>query len=270
MLKVSLNLAMITALSLGANAAQAATDAMGGTLTGNIGVASQYILRGISQTYNATYDKSGPETTGPAVQGGLDYTTKDGFYAGYWFSNIRYSYADLNPKNTKPHTNSVENDFYAGYNGKYGDFGYILGGTIYYYQPGWESLGFETKLGLTYQDLTLTAQTLLNDVTYGNKGDTYFLLAYSTKMPRDFTLTGQLGAYMYKKDGKFIGQYVKDASGNLIAEGKSAAFRHATIGVSHPLAATGATWGLQYIIGGDNRYGLKQDNALVGTVTLTF
>jgi hypothetical protein len=35
-------------------------------VTGNIGVVSNYILRGITETYNATYDNSGPESDSPA------------------------------------------------------------------------------------------------------------------------------------------------------------------------------------------------------------
>lgn len=230
-------------------------------LTGNINVASSYVLRGITESYNPTYDNSGPESDSPVVYGGLDYSTDSGFYVGYWFSTIGYSYANLNPNASKDYKNSIEHDLYAGYNGKFGELGYTAGATIYYYEPGWESNGYETKLGLSYGPLSVTAQTLLNDVTFGNKGDTYILSTYTHALPKDFTFTGQLGYYFYKKDGDFVPE---------TAASKSSAFRHLTLGISHPLGATGATMGLQYIIGGDNRYGLNQDNALVGTLGMTF
>lgn len=237
-------------------------------VTGNIGVVSNYILRGITETYNATYDNSGPESDSPALQGGLDYSHDSGFYAGYWFSTIGYSYADLDPNKTKGSKNSIEHDLYAGFTGKAGELGYTVGGTVYYYEPGWESLGYETKLGVSYGPVSLTAQTLLNDVTFGNKGDTYYLGTYTQALPKDFTFTGQLGFYTYKKNGEFIPESV--AVNGKDIKCKSSAFRHLTVGVTHPLAATGATWGVQYIVGGENRYGLDQDNTLVGSLSMTF
>lgn len=230
-------------------------------VTGYVGVVSQYILRGITETYNPTYDNSGPEADGPAVQGSIDYSHSSGFYAGYWFSSLGYSYADLDPAATKAHKNSVEHDLYAGYNGKAGEIGYTVGGTLYYYDPGWESTGFETKLGMTYGPFALTAQTLLNDVTFGNKGDTYYVASYGQPLPMDFSFSGKLGFYTYKKDGKFIPE---------IAESKSSAFRHLSLGVTKPLAATSATWGVEYIIGGDNRFGVAQADTLVGSLSLAF
>lgn len=250
-----------------------AAEAQGATVTGNIGVVSKYILRGITQTYNATYDNSGPEMDSPALQGGLDYVHPSGFYAGYWFSTIGYSYEHLDPDSDKTSRNSFENDFYAGYNGKYGDIGYSVGGTLYYYLPGWESTGFETKVSMSYKDFGISAQTLLNDVTFGNQGDTYILATYTHKLPRDFTFTGSLGYYLYGKDGEFYPETVtvtRDDGSTYDVTGKSGAFRHLTLGVTHPLGATGATMGLQYIVGGDNRYGLKQENTIVGSVGFTF
>lgn len=250
-----------------------------GTLTGNINVVSKYILRGISQSYDATYDKSGPESDSPAVQGGLDYVLKNGFYAGYWFSSLGYSYASLNPDSNGKHTqNSVENDLYGGYTGTIGStgIGYTIGGTVYVYEPGWASTGYETKLGLSYGEVSVTAQTLLNDVTFGNTGDTYFLATWTHALPKDFTFTGQLGAYAYGKHGDFINStdptkasYQSGYVGG-VDKAKSFQFRQATLGITHPLPVAGGTWGLQYIIGGDNRYGLKQDNQIVGSLGLTF
>ena len=46
------------------------------TFTGNLGLYSQYVFRGISQTNEK-----------PAVQGGFDLGHKSGFYVGTWASN---------------------------------------------------------------------------------------------------------------------------------------------------------------------------------------
>ena len=49
------------------------------TGTGNVGLFSQYVFRGITQTNEK-----------PAVQGGFDLAHKDGFYVGTWASNISW------------------------------------------------------------------------------------------------------------------------------------------------------------------------------------
>jgi uncharacterized protein (TIGR02001 family) len=46
-------------------------------LSGNAGIASDYLFRGLDQT------------NGPALQGGLDYAASGGLYAGGWASNNR-------------------------------------------------------------------------------------------------------------------------------------------------------------------------------------
>ena len=61
---------LLTALLIVAGIAQA-------EITTNLGATSDYRYRGISQTQNA-----------PAIQGGIDYTNKNGFYAGNWNSSV--------------------------------------------------------------------------------------------------------------------------------------------------------------------------------------
>ena len=253
--------------SLAAGYAHADNDG----LTGHVDVYSKYILRGITQTYSNHYDQSGPESDGPALQGGVDWNSSGGWYLGYWFSTLGYSYETCCAPNNPKTQNSTENDFYGGYNGKIGDWGYTLGETTYYYTPGYESTGYETKLGISYGDFGLTAQTLLKDVTYGNAGDTYYVASYSKVLPKDFTFSTQLGFYTYKKDGDYVGcTPKKGAALTGSCEEKSSAFRHLTLGVSKPIGTSGATWGLSYIIGGENRFGLHQTNQLVGNLTVAF
>ncbi len=79
-----------------------------GPFTGNLGLYSQYVFRGISQTNEK-----------PAVQGGFDLGHKSGFYAGTWASNVSWI-ADgyFSPPNPPPAPSaSMEWDFYGGYKG---------------------------------------------------------------------------------------------------------------------------------------------------------
>src|SRR5690606_6797102 len=63
-------------LSVAAQPVQAA-------VSGNIGVFSKYVLRGVTND---------AESDDPALQGGFDYSHDSGFYAGYWGSSLDYNY----------------------------------------------------------------------------------------------------------------------------------------------------------------------------------
>ena len=91
--------------------AQAADAKSDWTFAGNAGLVSDYRFRGFAQT---DYK--------PAFQGGFDLSHASGFYLGNWNSNVEqnlYSGA------------SLEMDFYGGYKGSVGDYGYDVG--YYYY-----------------------------------------------------------------------------------------------------------------------------------------
>ena len=90
------------------------------TLTGNIGLFSQYIFRGLTQTNRE-----------PALQGGFDYAHSSGLYAGTWGSNVSW----LRDGGAYRAGGSLELDFYGGYKMSFGDVGLDVG-TLYYWYPG--------------------------------------------------------------------------------------------------------------------------------------
>jgi len=77
------------------------------TITGNVGLFSEYRFRGLSQTFEK-----------PALQGGFDYAHSSGFYAGNWNSNV---------SETLFSGASLEMDFYGGFKKSFGDFGMDVG-----------------------------------------------------------------------------------------------------------------------------------------------
>lgn len=79
------------------------------TLAFNVGAVSDYRYRGISQS-----------RLQPALQGGVDYTDKSGFYAGAWGSTIKWI---KDAGGDAP----VELDLYGGYKGSAGDVAYDVG-----------------------------------------------------------------------------------------------------------------------------------------------
>ena len=90
------------------------------TLTGNVGLYSQYVFRGLTQTNRE-----------PAVQGGFDYAHRSGIYAGTWASNISW----LRDGGAYNAGGSMEWDFYGGWKPTWGDFTFDIG-TLYYWYPG--------------------------------------------------------------------------------------------------------------------------------------
>jgi uncharacterized protein (TIGR02001 family) len=85
------------------------------TLAFNAGVITDYRYRGISQS-----------RLNPALQGGIDYTDKSGFYVGTWASSIQWI------KDAHGGAN-VELDIYGGYKGTAGDVAYDVGFLRYEY-----------------------------------------------------------------------------------------------------------------------------------------
>jgi uncharacterized protein (TIGR02001 family) len=101
-------------------AAHAAADepppaAPASPLTATLTATSQYVSRGIRQSWG-----------GPALQAGLDYAHPGGWSAGTWASTIRRPLHRKRP---------LEWDLYGGYSGAAGPLGYSL--LAYYYKyPG--------------------------------------------------------------------------------------------------------------------------------------
>ena len=85
------------------------------TLSFNAGVVSDYRYRGISQS-----------RLKPALQGGVDYADKSGFYVGAWGSSIKWI---KDGGGDAP----VELDVYGGYKGAVGDVAYDVGFLRYEY-----------------------------------------------------------------------------------------------------------------------------------------
>jgi len=110
----SLIASAIAALS-GVAQAQSAPAAPESSLAFNAGVVSEYRYRGISQT-----------RLQPALQGGVDYTDKSGFYVGAWASTIKWI---KDAGGSAP----VELDLYGGYKGSAGDVAYDVGFLRYEY-----------------------------------------------------------------------------------------------------------------------------------------
>ena len=147
---------------------QVRADSPASPVTGNVAVVSDYVFRGLTQTWG-----------GPALQGGADYTAADGFAAGFWGSSISdriYPGA------------SMELDLYGSYGHMFdhdwswraGLHGYLYpGGNLDHANPRLPKRDFDTleaNLALSWRWLTFTYNRALtdyfgDDVEQGYRGD---------------------------------------------------------------------------------------------------
>ena len=175
------------------------------TLTGNVGLYSQYIFRGLTQTNRE-----------PAIQGGFDYSHASGFYAGTWASNISW----LRDGGAYSAGGSGEFDFYGGYKGAIGnsDISYDLG-TLYYWYPGdantlanplnpkadtWEIYG-----SLGYKWITAKLSYAISNKVFGvldASGTYYFDLSATYPITKELSLIAHWGQQKFTgQDARAIG-----------------------------------------------------------------
>lgn len=113
---------LVCALAVSASAwAQTSAPEPDYTLSYNAGLVTDYRYRGISQSAKK-----------PALQGGVDFAHKSGFYLGAWGSTITW----LKDTTAAPNTTKgpLEVDIYGGYKGSISDaVSYDVGGLQYWY-----------------------------------------------------------------------------------------------------------------------------------------
>jgi uncharacterized protein (TIGR02001 family) len=151
----------------------------------NIGVTSNYIWRGVSQTDDA-----------PAISGGLDWSGATGLYAGTWVSNVDFG----------PGTSPYELDLYGGYAGEVGDFGYDVGLIYYTYDSDDDANFLELGLSGSWQFLSAGLNyTLTGDADKDTSafvdGDMYYFIGLSFDLPEDYGVGFTYGGYAFENDG---------------------------------------------------------------------
>ncbi len=112
------------------------------SVTGNVGVTSNYLWRGVSQTDDAA-----------AIQGGIDYEHESGFYLGTWASTVDFG-----------DSTSYELDLYGGYSGSIGEnFSYDVYYLYYAYPDSDNDIDFgEVSAGISWKWFSLSYSTVVN------------------------------------------------------------------------------------------------------------
>ncbi|MDB5883085.1 MAG: hypothetical protein JWP43_2963 [Ramlibacter sp.] len=157
------------------------------TLSYNVGVVSDYRYRGISQS-----------RLKPALQGGIDFAHKSGFYLGTWGSTIKWI------KDAGATKGSFELDLYGGYKGEIAkDFTYDVGYLRYQYVnnklgnvPGLVNANTDELYGaLTYGMFTAKYSHSLSNL-FGNpnsKGSGYLDLSANVDMGNGWSIVPHIG-----------------------------------------------------------------------------
>jgi uncharacterized protein (TIGR02001 family) len=154
------------------------------SISGNMGIFSDYRFRGVSQTFGQ-----------PAIQGGIDYSHASGFYLGNWNSNVSgANYTD----------GSIEMDFYGGYKFDAGPIGLDVG-LLQYYYPGADSAGVKYDTTEAYIAGSWKWFTLKYSVTTGDwfgvansDGSGYLDLSASYEVAPKLTLSAHYGKQTVK------------------------------------------------------------------------
>lgn len=216
-------------------------------VSGNIGIATDYLFRGISQTAHK-----------PEISGGFDYSSDMGFYAGTWLSNQTWvkegGYED---------NSSLEIDLYGGYSGSLpADLGYDVG-VIKYYYPG-NGIGATTPdtvegyASLSWKMLSLKYSYTLSKYFVGwtgdngedTRGSNYLELNADYDIGSGWGVSGHVGHQSVKHNGS--------ASYTDWNVGVSKDIGYGTVGLLYSTTnADSSTY--TFYSGGDTKYGTPVD-----------
>jgi uncharacterized protein (TIGR02001 family) len=201
-----LNSLILAALSVPATAMaeDAPAAAPASPVTANVGLVSDYVWRGISQTSHA-----------PAIQGGFDYAHSSGLYAGVWGSNVSWivdTAATLNGVGSA----GLELDTYFGFKNTFADdFSYDVGFIRYNYPGSYTPAGSTGVAGTNLakadtQEIygAIGYKWISAKYSYGTgqfltlpdaKGTNYFdITATYPIADSGFTVVGHVGKQTYK------------------------------------------------------------------------
>lgn len=129
-----------------------------GEVSGTVGLTSDYVFRGITQTLN-----------NPAIQGSLDYADGE-FYAGVWGSNVDFGIDE-----------TIETDVYVGFKPTFGAISFDFAVIGYFYPGSTDALGeydyFEGKAAASItpaEGLTLGAALYYSPEFFAETGEAYY------------------------------------------------------------------------------------------------
>jgi len=163
--------------------AQTAPAAAESAIAYNVGVVSEYRYRGLAQTKGD-----------PALQGGVDYTNPNGFYAGAWASTIKW--IKDGAKTAGETKGPLELDLYGGYKFEAAGLGFDVGYLRYQYLNN-------TLQNSTYNAPKVTYTNANTDEVYGAVTYGVTTLKYSRSLSNLFGAPDSKGSVHWDLSATF-------------------------------------------------------------------
>ena len=173
-----------TLLATAVLAAATTTGVAHAEVTANIGVTSDYVWRGVSQSGESA-----------SVSGGIDYADDSGFYAGTWVGSL---------------SGGSELDLYFGYSGEAESIGYDFGYIYYVYPSSDPGINFGEIYGSVSASVFTAGLAITtnndgaNDGAGFESGDLYYYINASGNLSDTWTIGFTIGAYTFDSDGSDI------------------------------------------------------------------
>lgn len=148
-------------------------------VTGNFGLASDYRFRGVSQTQNAM-----------AVQGGVDFAHRSGFYVGNWNSSV----------SSQVYTSGagIESDVYAGVRKDLLGVTIDIGTMNYFYAQATNFNTNEIYAGVSKGPISIKASQALSD--YFGTANSKYTMYYQADLALPITKTLSVVAHAGRTD----------------------------------------------------------------------
>ncbi len=204
----------------------------------NVGATTDYRYRGLSQS-----------RLKPAVQGGVDYADKSGFYVGAWGSSIKWI-------KDSGGDSSAEIDLYGGYKGAIAGLAYDVGFLRYEYPSnklGTNANTNEVYGAVTYGLVTAKYSHAISNLfgTADSKNSYYLDLSANFDLGSGFTLTPHVGRQSVKNSpaasyNDYSLTLTKDLGNGLSASAMLVDTNTTYVLGGKDTAKTGAVLGLKY------------------------
>jgi uncharacterized protein (TIGR02001 family) len=229
---------LLSTLALSASAfAQTKAPEPDYTLSFNAGVVTDYRYRGISQT-----------RLKPAVQGGLDFAHKSGFYLGAWASTIKWI------EDSGSTDGKVELDLYGGYKGeltkglaydvgvlRYEYVGNKLGNVANYANANTTEVYGALTAGVFTAKYSRSLTNLFGNIN--SKGSQYLDLSATFDLGDGWTLTPHVGRQLVKNSPTY---HYTDYS-LTVAKDLGKGLTASLMAVDTNAQVTPYTWGGKYV-----------------------
>lgn len=165
-------LALSVAMASSSMAILAPTAAQAG-VSGNMGVVSQYIFRGIPQS-----------SGGAAAQAGVDYEGDSGLYLGLWTSEV---------------DGEIEYDVYGGWSGEMSGIGLSAGVTLYRYTENvFDKAYDELNLSASFGDFSVGVDAGNHTPAGGGADHSYTIFSASYSMGGAYGVFGSAQDFLGK------------------------------------------------------------------------